>query len=575
MGDNRSIHKFKHGDEFHDRYILDRLIGSGGFADVWKAIDKSAKDSVVALKIYTNLDEDGIKDLSGEYVRMKDLNHPNIVRAEHFDTCGNIPYLVMKLCEGGSLSKRVGQMSDDEILLVMRDVAQGLKYLHESGIVHQDIKPANILIDTKGTNNHYVLSDFGISTKTKTQLSRSVNQKNLGTSMTEAYAPPEKFSNKREDRLPDRKGDIFSYGISIYELATGGMPFDDLATGRQLLHDDDVEVDFSEIKNEKIRNIVELCMQKDKESRPTAEEVVGMLNSSDIPEPPERGYGSGKHTVRVETERSGAAKYILIVVIALAIAALCFFLFPQIKSCDSGQEAKKGFVQEIDTFTINGIRLEMVKIPGGSFWMGSDDADADEFEKPSQKREVSTFYMSKYEVTQKQWQVLMNNNPSTVINDRYPVNNVSWEDCQLFIQRLNSITGRNFRLPTETEWEYAAKVVLDEEGNRTENSSKYAGTSSYPEDYAWYEYNSSNTIHTVGSKKPNPYGLYDMSGNVIEWCQDIFTSYATGNVEIDKNQRVIRGGFYSSDAASIRCTSRGSCQYNQALEPLGFRLCLQ
>lgn len=247
MVDNHSIHKFKHGDKFHDRYTLDRLIGSGGFADVWKALDEST-NSIVALKIYTNLDEDGIKDLSTEYVRMKGLNHTNILRAEHFDTWGNIPYLVMKLCEGGSLNKRVGQMNDDEVLAAMKDIVEGLKYLHENDIVHQDIKPANILVDSNGTSVHYVLSDFGISSKTKTKLSRSVNQKNIGTSMTEAYAPPEKFSPKKVDRLPDRKGDIFSLGISIYELVTGGMPFDDLATGRQLLHDEDVEVDYSGIK---------------------------------------------------------------------------------------------------------------------------------------------------------------------------------------------------------------------------------------------------------------------------------------------------------------------------------------
>lgn len=573
MADNHSIHKFKHGDKFHDRYTLDRLIGSGGFADVWKALDEST-NSIVALKIYTNLDEDGIKDLSTEYVRMKGLNHTNILRAEHFDTWGNIPYLVMKLCEGGSLNKHVGQMNDDEVLAAMKDIVEGLKYLHENDIVHQDIKPANILVDSNGTSVHYVLSDFGISSKTKTKLSRSVNQKNIGTSMTEAYAPPEKFSPKKVDRLPDRKGDIFSLGISIYELVTGGMPFDDLATGRQLLHDEDVEIDYSEIKNNKIRSIVKLCMQRNKDERPSAKEILDMLSSSEIPKEPSNNSNPGKKTKRkVEPEPSKFPKYILIGLVAIGVAALCYVVLPKLPGESNVKE--QGYIQEVDTFTINGIHLEMVKIPGGNFTMGTNEATADKYEKPAQQRTVSDFYIGKYEVTQKLWFVIMNNNPSTFINDNYPVNNVSWEDCQLFIQRLNSITGRNFRLPTETEWEYAAKAKLEKNGSLSATSEKYSGTSLLPNEYAWYSENSDNKIHPVGTKKPNAFGLYDMSGNVIEWCQDIFTNYATGNVEIDKDQRVIRGGFYGSDASAIRCTSRGSCKYDDALAPLGFRLCLQ
>ena len=231
------------------------------------------------------------------------------------------------------------------------------------------------------------------------------------------------------------------------------------------------------------------------------------------------------------------------------------------------------YVQKVDTFSINGIRLEMVKIPGGSFKMGSNEGDANE--KPVQKRQVSDYYLSKYEVTQKLWFVIMNTNPSTVINDNYPVNNVSWDDCQLFIQKLNALTGRNFRLPTETEWEYAAKAKLSLQGGIEATGYKYSGTSTDLSEYAWYSANSGGKIHAVGSKKPNDFGIYDMSGNVIEWCQDIYTNYSTGSPEIGKDERVLRGGYYDSDAASVKSTSRGSCPYNQAMEPFGFRLCLQ
>ena len=577
MADNRAIHKFKAEEVFDERYTLERLMGSGGFADVWKAKDKDTNTSI-ALKIYTNLDDDGINGLAQEYTRMQNLSHTNILKADHFARWGNIPYLVMKVCEGGSLSKKVGNMEDAEIMRVIEDIAEGLIYLHQNKIVHQDIKPANILIDTQSGRDTYVLSDFGISSKTKTRLSHSVNMnsKDKTTSMTTEYAPPEKFSSKREDRKPDRKGDIFSFGISLYELACGHLPFDDFSTGRELLHSD-VEVDFSEIKDEKLRRIIKWCMQPNKDDRPTAEQLLQMVKSGDMPED-RKVTGHGKHTVRVSDSGSSISKYLWIFIVMVLVGGGVYWLLNN-NFIGGSTPVEEGYVQKVDTFTINGIRLEMIKIPGGTFTMGcsdSNDASADANEKPAKIRQVSDFYMGKYEVTQKLWSVIMNSNPSTSINDNYPVNNVSWDDCQLFIQRLNAITGRNFRLPTETEWEYAAKAILKADGTGIEDTGyKYAGTSSSLSDYAWYSSNSGGVMHAVGSKKPNDFGLYDMSGNVIEWCQDIYTNYNTGSPEIDKDQRVLRGGYYAGDAGSVRCTSRGSCDYTEAMEPFGFRLCLQ
>ena len=582
MADNKAIHKFKSGDIFDDRYTLEKLIGVGGFADVWKAVDNTTH-STVALKIYTNLDDDGINDLSEEYTRMQNLNHTNILKADHFDRDGNIPYLVMKFCGGGSLDKKIGRMENEDVLKVIKDMASGLSYLHQCNIVHQDIKPANILIDDSSGTPVYVLSDFGISSKTKTRLSHSVNQKNQGTSMTEAYAPPEKFSSKKEDRRPDRKGDIFSFGISIYELVTGGLPFDELSTGRQLQYDD-AEVDFDDIEDATIRDIVERCMEPDKEDRPSAEDILNLLDGKGSRKP-RRGSGhNSRKTVRVpnagdsDNAINANFKWIILSIIIIVAALAFYMVMPESQT----EEASTDYKQEVDTFSINGVIMEMVKIPGGSFNMGCtdpNDTDADANEKPAQKRTVSDFYMGKYEVTQKLWFAVMNSNPSTTINDNYPVNNVSWDDCQLFIQRLNAITGRNFRLPTETEWEYAAKVIPNPDGTPSTKYSKYAGGND-PDACAWYASgdtasNGSALLHAVGKKKANAFGLYDMSGNVIEWCQDLYTNYGTGTPEIDQKQRVLRGGYYDSSYSSIRCTSRGSCESSMAMPPFGLRLCLQ
>lgn len=305
-------------------------------------------------------------------------------------------------------------------------------------------------------------------------------------------------------------------------------------------------------------------MQPNKEDRPTAEQLLKVVASNE-PLDEKRVSGHGKKTIKKKDDSIHIPKMLWVIIIMIGVGVGVYYLFLN-KYTPIPPEEK-------NSFTINGVQLEMVKIPGGSFTMGSADSDneADLSEKPAKERTVSDFYLSKYEVTQKLWTAIMPNNPSTVLNDYYPVNNVSWEDCQLFIQRLNQITGRNFRLPTEAEWEYAAKVSKKNSGITT----RYAGTDSDLGNYAWYSANSSGSIHRVGTKQPNSFGLYDMSGNVIEWCQDIYTSYATGVVEKDKDQRVLRGGYYAGDAASCRCTNRGSCNYSDAFEFFGFRLCLQ
>ena len=218
---------------------------------------------------------------------------------------------------------------------------------------------------------------------------------------------------------------------------------------------------------------------------------------------------------------------------------------------------------------IDDISFKMIFIEGGIFDMGAGYYR----EEPVHKVTVDSFFIAETQVTQELWTAVMNENPSRDTGDMYPVNNISWKDCQLFISRLNQITGLVFRLPTEAEWEYAAKG-----GAKTAGYPKYSGAKQIQE-VAWYDHNSNWSIHTVKLMDPNELGLYDMSGNVWEWCQDIYVEYNQYkqiNPQGGKrgNQRVLRGGSAYSSCSLCTHTYR-FCQDKDTKDiEFGLRLAL-
>ena len=230
--------------------------------------------------------------------------------------------------------------------------------------------------------------------------------------------------------------------------------------------------------------------------------------------------------------------------------------------------------------------IELVFVKGGCFDMGDTFGDViDDNGKPVHNVCVSDFFIGKYEVTQGQWKAIMGDNPSyfSSCGDTCPVENVSWNDVQNFIQKLNSRTGESFRLPTEAEWEYAASS-----GGKKE---KYAGTSSDSDlgSYAWYVANSglvpsafpksSNKTHPVGQKQPNSLGLYDMSGNVWEWVQDWYGNDYYSSSPRDNprgpssgSSRVLRGGSWIFNSWLIRTSVRNSNTPSVRRNDIGFRV---
>lgn len=229
--------------------------------------------------------------------------------------------------------------------------------------------------------------------------------------------------------------------------------------------------------------------------------------------------------------------------------------------------------ENLSVFTDPGTGTEFVFVKGGCYSMG-DNSDDD---NPVHEVCVNDFYMGKYVVTQGQWKTIMGNYPKyfSSCGDNCPAQQISWDDAQDFISRLNQRTGKRYRLPTEAEWEYVAKGGAKNE--------KWAGTSSESElgDYAWYSSNSGGKVHQVGQKKPNGLGLYDMSGNVWEWVQDWYDKYYYRNSPKDNPlgpsggaSHVLRGGSWSRNAMFTSTAVRNKITPGCWLDYYGFRLAL-
>ena len=214
---------------FDSHYTLIRQLGQGGFSEVWLAHD-SYMDLDVAIKIYApgqGMDPNSIDEFRREITGVFQLNHPNLLCPKHLGIWEKMPYLIMAYCPAGSCVKRVGNTTEEEIWHLIRDVAAGLAYLHEKDIVHQDIKPDNILINSDG---NYLITDFGISTRARSTLRKSVMSTNTSAG-TLAYMGPERFSAQP---APTKASDIWSLGAMTYELIEGITPFPtDLGGGMQ------------------------------------------------------------------------------------------------------------------------------------------------------------------------------------------------------------------------------------------------------------------------------------------------------------------------------------------------------
>ena len=221
-----------------------------------------------------------------------------------------------------------------------------------------------------------------------------------------------------------------------------------------------------------------------------------------------------------------------------------------------------------------GINIKLVVVEGGTFSMGAMSSDVVAFNDEKTQHEVTlrTYAIGQTEVTQGLWKSVMDNNPSVFKGDELPVENVTWKDCQTFIARLNTLTGLNFRLPTEAQWEFAAR------GGNKSRGTTFSGSNQYAE-VGWCYKNSKHSTHRVAQLQPNEIGIYDMTGNVFEWCSDLYGTYSPLSQDnpagtVNGSNRISRGGCFSYSESRARLTMRNNLPPSTKYSGLGLRIVL-
>ncbi len=563
-----------------------------------------------------------------EATRIRRLNHPHIVRVlAYFEEQGTAFY-AMDFLRGESLSarmKRTGRpLTETEVRRYLPQVLSALKEMHAKELWHLDLKPGNIMINER---DEAVLIDFGASKQLRTEEGVSVST-SLSCAYTPGYAPLELVDQNLEKFGPWT--DLYSLGATLYNLLTGARPLSPshLIQGEQLTFPPSVSAAMQQLITWLMQPVMtkrpqsvgeveawfsgtsgavadtplnneEHCPQPET-VRPESVSTVCVDLPDQVTVAKDRGTTLPGGTPVVEKEEAKAGKSVpaapkktpnkwkWLLTIAVAIAVITGVAVNRCTGGGGGSAENTvgdSLVADSAVATIvvpdncpeviKKLAENMVYVEAGTFTMGATSEQGGDVwgcEKPAHQVTLSSFYIGKYEVTQAEWEAVMGTNPSSFKGDNFPVERVSWDDCQEFIRKLNEMTGKNFRLPTEAEWEYAAR------GGNKSGGYKYAGGNDV-DNVAWFEDNCGNKTHPVGTKRGNELGLYDMSGNVWEWCQDWFDYYSSAFQTNPQgpgsgSDRVFRGGSWGVDAQYCRLSYRINRDPDERGNYLGLRLAL-
>ena len=534
--------------------------------------DASGKVSTAATKGEA---ADGLKDFISEARRLNSLcgQCRNIVPVDEvFEANGTACY-VMEFLDGGSLAdyvKKHGALSIGVAKKILKPVADAVAFLHSNRITHLDIKPGNIMFRSNGEP---VLIDFGLAKHYDRRGNATTTVRTLAYSA--GFSPAEQYVGLKQ----------FSPQSDVYALAA---TFANMLTGKTPPEAIDLEFslnDWSVCLPEEVRPAVVHAMAYSRKDRTlSVHDFVKELYGNDpsvvekpVSQPAAEPMVESKTEVIGEGKKSTKKWWIIAACVAVAavVGIVCAKFLSVGEDMEQKTEQKTESAPQLgsQTFTVNGVKFTMVPVEGGTFTMGATSeqgSDALEGEYPAHQVTLSDYYIGQTEVTQALWKAVMGSNPSDSKGDNLPVEQVSWDDCQVFIQKLNQLTGKQFRLPTESEWEYAAR------GGRKSRGYKYAGDNDIGL-VAWYEDNSGNETHPVATKQANELGVYDMSGNVEEWCSDGYDGYQSSSQSDPQgpssgSDRVGRGGSFFFDARYCRVSNREYYTPDFRTFDLGFRL---
>lgn len=559
-------------------YEIRSLIKKGGMGAVYLAKDQRFDTECAVKEMLVNSTNPKdqkymIESFKREAKILRNLRHPNIpVVLDYFTEVGRY-YLVMDYINGKDLEAVMDTYFDKivpEAIVIewAKEILDALNYLHSQNppIIYRDIKPGNIML--RSSDKKIILIDFGIA-RTITPGSQTLKTK-IGTP---EFAPKELFHGQSEVR-----SDIYSLGATIHCLLTGKVPLAPFEFKPVKFYNSKVSVGLEKI----VMKALSMDLKDRYNSAKEMKEALLSLSSLSKEKVEQQsmndniGYSLHSFADSTQLKRDRSKNYIPLTIIGLGLFFLCIILV--LLNSFSGKIDIKP-IAESTSITITSdtvdpssyIEPEMIKIKGGTFEMGSYNGKDNE--KPLHKVTVSSFYIGKYEVTNKEYRMYDSSHRTGWSDDDHPVEEVSWYDSVKYCEWLSNKTGKNYRLPTEAEWEYACRA-----GSTTE----YYWGIFMNDSYCWYIVSSRNdnfiyNSHPIGERLPNDWGLCDMSGNVSEWCSDWYGDYPSDSVTNPNgpssgSYRVRRGGKWSDDADICRSAYRIIGSPNEGYNGNGFRL---
>ena len=558
------------------RYTIERQLGEGGFGITYLATKSNGQRVVIKIITEQILQREDFPKFQecfiAEALRLAVCKHPNIVEVENTFTHDERFCIAMEYVEGedlGKLVKKQGYLSETEALQYIWQIGDALTYSHqEKGLLHRDVTPPNIM--RRRGSDRVVLIDFGLARGFIPGLFQ-----NLTVSRNFYFAPPEQFDPKAQQQ---EYTDVYALAATLYYLLTAKSPAPAIARMRPRKQNPLTPPrQFNPDICERVQEAIFQGMALDEKSRPqSVQEWLAML--------PQVTPKLNVRPVRPAVTTPAPA---------WTDSEPTFVITVNSRGEEIKRERRQAeyFREDLG----NGVFLDMVSIPGGSFMMGSPTSERGflYLEGPQHRRAIAAFSMGKYPITQAQWKAVaalpqikhfLKSDPSSFKGDNLPVERVSWYQAVEFCKRLSRKTGRNYRLPSEAEWEYACRAGTTTPFHFGETIT--ANLANYNGNYPYYHYpdapkgESRQKTTEVGSFPANAFGLYDMHGNVWEWCADPWhknyeDAPADGRVWQsggDDSFRMLRGGSLGYNAWLCRSACRLREDPGARFGPNGLRL---